>query len=145
MVKVTIPQDLSISLTFERKNCFPSNSENLLKKENIKSSGQTLKEKSIPPIRLSEKASKKRSSEVYLIIILSVWEIFIALCILSHGNKGIFFLIQKFPTEGLSSVVRNVFDFDSYNNDMREILINTLHKYGIPIGAKPSNVQLAKE
>ncbi|XP_025118831.3 von Willebrand factor A domain-containing protein 8 isoform X1 [Bubalus bubalis] len=53
--------------------------------------------------------------------------------------------LQKFPTEGLSSVVRNVFDFDSYNNDMREILINTLHKYGIPVGAKPSNVQLAKE
>ncbi|XP_027961592.1 von Willebrand factor A domain-containing protein 8 isoform X3 [Eumetopias jubatus] len=51
----------------------------------------------------------------------------------------------KFPTEGLSTVVRNVFDFDSYNNDMREILINTLHKYGIPIGAKPTSVQLAKE
>ncbi|KAB0341502.1 hypothetical protein FD754_018428, partial [Muntiacus muntjak] len=47
--------------------------------------------------------------------------------------------LQKFPTEGLSSVVRNVFDFDSYNDDMREILINTLHKYGIPIGAKTSN------
>ncbi|GAB1299118.1 von Willebrand factor A domain-containing protein 8 [Apodemus speciosus] len=53
--------------------------------------------------------------------------------------------LQKFPTEGLSIVVRNVFDFDSYNNDMREILMNTLHKYGIPIGAKPTNVQLAKE
>ncbi|XP_047715296.1 von Willebrand factor A domain-containing protein 8 isoform X2 [Prionailurus viverrinus] len=53
--------------------------------------------------------------------------------------------LQKFPTEGLSSVVRNVFDFDSYNNEMREILINTLHKHGIPIGAKPTNVHLAKE
>uniref|UniRef100_A0A2K6EZ92 von Willebrand factor A domain containing 8 n=1 Tax=Propithecus coquereli TaxID=379532 RepID=A0A2K6EZ92_PROCO len=53
--------------------------------------------------------------------------------------------LQKFPTEGLSSVVRNVFDFDSYNSDMREILTNTLHKYGIPIGAKPTSVQLAKE
>ncbi|XP_058526672.1 von Willebrand factor A domain-containing protein 8 [Ochotona princeps] len=53
--------------------------------------------------------------------------------------------LQKFPTEGLSSVVRNVFDFDSYNSDMREILMNTLHKYGIPIGAKPTSVQLAKE
>ncbi|XP_036613372.1 von Willebrand factor A domain-containing protein 8 [Trichosurus vulpecula] len=53
--------------------------------------------------------------------------------------------LQKFPTEGLANVVRNVFDFDSYNSDMREILINTLHKYGIPIGAKPSGVQLAKE
>ncbi|XP_059683052.1 von Willebrand factor A domain-containing protein 8 [Gavia stellata] len=53
--------------------------------------------------------------------------------------------LQRFPTEGLANVVRNVFDFDSYNNEMREILINTLHKYGIPIGAKPTNVQLAKE
>ncbi|XP_068924755.1 von Willebrand factor A domain-containing protein 8 isoform X2 [Petaurus breviceps papuanus] len=53
--------------------------------------------------------------------------------------------LQKFPTEGLANVVRNVFDFDSYNSDMREILINTLHKYGIPIGAKPTSVQLAKE
>ncbi|XP_023587391.1 von Willebrand factor A domain-containing protein 8 isoform X3 [Trichechus manatus latirostris] len=53
--------------------------------------------------------------------------------------------LQRFPTEGLSSVVRNVFDFDSYNNDMRKVVINTLHKYGIPIGAKPTSVQLAKE
>uniref|UniRef100_A0A8B9E5X6 von Willebrand factor A domain-containing protein 8 n=1 Tax=Anser cygnoides TaxID=8845 RepID=A0A8B9E5X6_ANSCY len=53
--------------------------------------------------------------------------------------------LQKFPNEGLANVVRNVFDFDSYNNEMREILISTLHKYGIPIGAKPTNVQLAKE
>ncbi|KAH0624441.1 hypothetical protein JD844_031871 [Phrynosoma platyrhinos] len=53
--------------------------------------------------------------------------------------------LQKFPTEGLANVVRNVFDFDSYNNEMREILIKTLHKHGIPIGAKPTNVQLAKE
>uniref|UniRef100_A0A670J864 von Willebrand factor A domain-containing protein 8 n=1 Tax=Podarcis muralis TaxID=64176 RepID=A0A670J864_PODMU len=53
--------------------------------------------------------------------------------------------LQKFPTEGLANVVRNVFDFDSYNNEMHEILIRTLHKHGIPIGAKPTNVHLAKE
>ncbi|XP_067848605.1 von Willebrand factor A domain-containing protein 8 [Heptranchias perlo] len=53
--------------------------------------------------------------------------------------------LQKFPTEGLANVVRNVFDFDSYNGEMREILISTLHKHGIPIGAKPTSVQLAKE
>ncbi|KAM6177939.1 von Willebrand factor A domain-containing protein 8 [Rhynchocyon petersi] len=53
--------------------------------------------------------------------------------------------LQKFPSEGLASVVKNVFDFDSYNQDMRETLMNTLHKYGIPIGAKPTSVQLAKE
>uniref|UniRef100_A0A3Q3JAA7 von Willebrand factor A domain-containing protein 8 n=1 Tax=Monopterus albus TaxID=43700 RepID=A0A3Q3JAA7_MONAL len=53
--------------------------------------------------------------------------------------------LQKFPDEGLANVVRNVFDFDSYNKDMREVLIEALHKHGIPIGAKPSSVQLAKE
>ncbi|KAI1899570.1 hypothetical protein AGOR_G00063140 [Albula goreensis] len=53
--------------------------------------------------------------------------------------------LQKFPEEGLANVVRNVFDFDSYNKEMREILIAALHKHGIPIGAKPSSVHLAKE
>uniref|UniRef100_A0A668AXY8 von Willebrand factor A domain-containing protein 8 n=1 Tax=Myripristis murdjan TaxID=586833 RepID=A0A668AXY8_9TELE len=53
--------------------------------------------------------------------------------------------LQKFPDEGLANVVRNVFDFDSYNKDMREVLIGALHKHGIPIGAKPSSVNLAKE
>lgn len=53
--------------------------------------------------------------------------------------------LQKFPEEGLANVVRNVFDFDSYNKDMREVLIEALHKHGIPIGAKPSAVHLAKE
>ncbi|CAJ1078932.1 von Willebrand factor A domain-containing protein 8 isoform X1 [Xyrichtys novacula] len=53
--------------------------------------------------------------------------------------------LQKFPEEGLANVVRNVFDFDSYNKDMREVLIEALHKHGIPIGAKPTSVNLAKE
>ncbi|XP_075447188.1 von Willebrand factor A domain-containing protein 8 isoform X2 [Ascaphus truei] len=53
--------------------------------------------------------------------------------------------LQKFPNEGLANVVRNVFDFDSYNQEIREMLINSLHKHGIPIGAKPINVHLATE
>ncbi|KAM9851049.1 von Willebrand factor A domain-containing protein 8 [Aulostomus maculatus] len=53
--------------------------------------------------------------------------------------------LQKFPDEGLANVVRNVFDFDSYNKDMREVLIEALHKHGIPIGAKPTSIKLAKE
>lgn len=52
---------------------------------------------------------------------------------------------QKFPDEGLANVVRNVFDFDSYNKDVREVLLEVLHKHGIPIGAKPTSVNLAKE
>ncbi|XP_013855455.1 von Willebrand factor A domain-containing protein 8 [Austrofundulus limnaeus] len=53
--------------------------------------------------------------------------------------------LQKFPNEGLANVVRNVFDFDSYNKDLRDVLIDSLHKHGIPIGAKPTSVKLAKE
>ncbi|KAM3861847.1 von Willebrand factor A domain-containing protein 8 [Diretmus argenteus] len=53
--------------------------------------------------------------------------------------------LQKFPDEGLANVVRNVFDFDSYNKDTQEVLIGALHKHGIPIGAKPSSVNLARE
>ncbi|CAL8321307.1 unnamed protein product [Merluccius merluccius] len=53
--------------------------------------------------------------------------------------------LQKFPDEGLANVVRNVFDFDSYNRDTRDVLIEALHKHGIPIGAKPTSVNLAKE
>uniref|UniRef100_A0AAR2IZC8 von Willebrand factor A domain-containing protein 8 n=1 Tax=Pygocentrus nattereri TaxID=42514 RepID=A0AAR2IZC8_PYGNA len=53
--------------------------------------------------------------------------------------------LQTFPEEGLANVVRNVFDFDSYNKDMREVLIAVLHKHGIPIGAKSTSVHLAKE
>lgn len=56
-----------------------------------------------------------------------------------------FLFFQKFPDEGLANVVRNVFDFDSYNKDIREVLITALHKHGIPIGAKPTSVHLAKE
>jgi len=53
--------------------------------------------------------------------------------------------LQEFPNESLASVVRNVFDFDNYSKEVQEILVQTLHKHGIPIGADPSNVNLAKE
>lgn len=53
--------------------------------------------------------------------------------------------LQRFPGEGLANVVRNVFDFDSYNKDTRDVLMEALHKHGIPIGANPSSVKLAKE
>uniref|UniRef100_A0A8C7Y264 von Willebrand factor A domain-containing protein 8 n=1 Tax=Oryzias sinensis TaxID=183150 RepID=A0A8C7Y264_9TELE len=53
--------------------------------------------------------------------------------------------LQKFPNEGLANVLRNVFDFDAYSKDMLEVLIEALHKHGIPFGAKPTSVSLAKE
>ncbi|XP_041358414.1 von Willebrand factor A domain-containing protein 8-like [Gigantopelta aegis] len=53
--------------------------------------------------------------------------------------------IEKFPQEALTTVVRNVFDFDSYNSDLQETLITTMEKHGIPLGAKQASVMLAKE
>jgi MoxR-like ATPase len=53
--------------------------------------------------------------------------------------------LEKFPGEGLVNVVSNVFDFDSYNKELQETILETLHKHGIPIGANPQNLQLAKE
>ncbi|XP_061677938.1 von Willebrand factor A domain-containing protein 8 isoform X2 [Syngnathoides biaculeatus] len=53
--------------------------------------------------------------------------------------------LQKFPNEGLANVLRNVFDFDSYNKETRDVLTEALHKHGIPVGAEPDSVRLAKE
>lgn len=50
-----------------------------------------------------------------------------------------------FPNEGITAVVRNVFDFDSYNKELKETVVQTLHKHGIPLGADPNNIALAKE
>jgi MoxR-like ATPase len=53
--------------------------------------------------------------------------------------------LQMFPEEGLANVVRNVFDFDTYNKEMTETIVQTLHKHGIPVVADPSAVNLAQE
>jgi len=38
--------------------------------------------------------------------------------------------LEKFPNDGLGTVVRNVFDFDSYSKEVRETLTEVLHKHG---------------
>merc|ERR1719369_678216 len=53
--------------------------------------------------------------------------------------------LEKFPNDGLGTVVRNVFDFDSYSKETRDTLTEVLHKHGIPIGTDPRSVRLAKE
>ena len=52
---------------------------------------------------------------------------------------------QNYPEDGLATVVRNVFDFDSYTPETQDSLAQVLHKHGIPIGASARNLQLAKE
>ena len=41
--------------------------------------------------------------------------------------------------------MRNVFDFDSYNPDLLEVVLKVLHKHGIPAGADRTNIQLAPQ
>lgn len=52
---------------------------------------------------------------------------------------------QEFPTEGIGTVVRNVFDFDTYHPELLEVVVKVLHKHGIPAGASPTNIHLAPE
>ncbi|KAJ3336274.1 von Willebrand factor A domain-containing protein 8 [Gonapodya sp. JEL0774] len=42
--------------------------------------------------------------------------------------------LETFPQEGLSRAVRNVFDFDQFDPETKELLIETLQKNGIPAG-----------
>ncbi|KAK7499225.1 hypothetical protein BaRGS_00009485, partial [Batillaria attramentaria] len=53
--------------------------------------------------------------------------------------------LDKFPNEGLTTVVKNVFDFDQYNKELKETLIETMQKHGIPLGASQASINLAKE
>ncbi|RLU26772.1 hypothetical protein DMN91_000569 [Ooceraea biroi] len=53
--------------------------------------------------------------------------------------------LEKFPNEPLASVVRNVFDFDRYSQEVFDTLVTVLHKHGIPVGTSPTNIALAKE
>lgn len=53
--------------------------------------------------------------------------------------------LNKFPNEGLTTVVKNVFDFDQYNKELKETLIDTMQKHGIPLGASQASINLAKE
>lgn len=53
--------------------------------------------------------------------------------------------LEKFPNEPLSNVIRNVFDFDRYSQEVFDTLVNVLHKHGIPIGTSSTSIALAKE
>ncbi|XP_044016608.1 von Willebrand factor A domain-containing protein 8 isoform X2 [Aphidius gifuensis] len=53
--------------------------------------------------------------------------------------------LQQFPDEPLTSVVKNVFDFDRYTSEVFETLVDVLHKHGIPLGTSIKNISLAKE
>ena len=45
----------------------------------------------------------------------------------------------------MSTVLRNVFDFDRHSSNMLDIALTTLHKHGIPVGASLADIHLATE
>jgi len=53
--------------------------------------------------------------------------------------------LEKYPNESITDVVRNVFDFDSYDAATQETLVEAFHKHGIPLGTSASRIQQATE
>ncbi|XP_076068942.1 von Willebrand factor A domain-containing protein c12.2 isoform X2 [Oratosquilla oratoria] len=53
--------------------------------------------------------------------------------------------LQEFPNEGIVSVVRNVFDFDSWSSETKETVVRVMHRHGIPVGASPTNINLSQK
>eukprot|EP01134_Creolimax_fragrantissima_P006850 CFRG6850T1 len=53
--------------------------------------------------------------------------------------------LEEFPRDGLPSTIRNVFDFDSYDDDVKNILGEVLSRHGVPLTANPGNVFLTDE
>ena len=51
--------------------------------------------------------------------------------------------LEKFPEDGLRTVVRNVFDFDAYSKELQETIVQTMQRHGIPFGAMKAEVNLA--
>ena len=68
-----------------------------------------------------------------------------ALFVLISHACFMFCVFQQYPNEGLTTVVKNVFDFDQYNKELKETLVETMQKHGIPLGASEVAVRLAKE
>ena len=69
----------------------------------------------------------------------------LALCFPSLHATFLLSAFQKFPNEGLTTVVNNVFAFDQYNKELKETLVETMQKHGIPLGASEAAIRLAKE
>ncbi|KAJ3144684.1 von Willebrand factor A domain-containing protein 8, partial [Irineochytrium annulatum] len=54
--------------------------------------------------------------------------------------------LQAYPGEGLSRALGNVFDFDLYEGDVRDMVIEILNKHGIPTGMESDfRVDLGQE
>ncbi|KAI8617008.1 AAA domain-containing protein [Chytriomyces sp. MP71] len=54
--------------------------------------------------------------------------------------------LERFPREGPSRALQNVFDFDSYDTDVKELIITTLSKNGVHIGMQSDfKVELGME
>jgi von Willebrand factor A domain-containing protein 8 len=51
--------------------------------------------------------------------------------------------LEQYPSEGISKALNNVFDFDSYESDIKELLLETLIKNGIPTGVVESGFKIS--
>ncbi|GBC05388.1 hypothetical protein RclHR1_00620028 [Rhizophagus clarus] len=53
--------------------------------------------------------------------------------------------MQQYPDEGISRILQNVFDFDQYDKDSKDLLIEAFQKHGIPVGLESDfSIKLGK-
>ncbi|CAB4415023.1 unnamed protein product [Rhizophagus irregularis] len=53
--------------------------------------------------------------------------------------------MQQYPEEGISRILQNVFDFDQYDKDSKDLLIEAFQKHGIPVGLESDfSIKLGK-
>lgn len=45
--------------------------------------------------------------------------------------------LQKYPQDTLLDSIRNVFDFDCYSNEAKEVITNVLNKHKLPLNLSP--------
>ncbi|KZS03496.1 Protein C12.2 [Daphnia magna] len=48
--------------------------------------------------------------------------------------------LERYPKDGIVRTVSNVFDFDAYSPEAKELIIRVFHENGIPLGASVNNV-----
>uniref|UniRef100_A0A0P6CK90 von Willebrand factor A domain-containing protein 8 n=1 Tax=Daphnia magna TaxID=35525 RepID=A0A0P6CK90_9CRUS len=51
--------------------------------------------------------------------------------------------LERYPKDGIVRTVSNVFDFDAYSPEAKELIIRVFHENGIPLGASVNNFSLA--
>jgi energy-coupling factor transporter ATP-binding protein EcfA2 len=94
--------------------------------------GPTIDKQTLKKLAMSFSELRRLSNEGALAYPYSMREL---VHIVSH--------LEKYPDEGLSDVINNVFDFDSYDPAVQQTVVDAFHKHGVPLGTATTEVNQA--